>query len=275
MIKSLAQAPIDFLEEFRFIQEERNRRYPWKGAGILLPLFFSEEKPPGREGRGEFVFLFNKRSKKVPQGGDLCAPGGGIHPFFDPLAQTLLQFGIFPGARSAGFKEARQRGKKIFKIILLFCACAMRESWEEMHLNPFGVEFLGPLKTYRMQVRRRILFPVVGRVKRTGQYNPSKEVEKVIAIPLRAFFLPANYSIYALEVPPMLREEGLPHLWNFPSLVYKANGVEEILWGATFAVIHSFLRIVLGYPLPIPDGSRVIYRRLDLNYLSGDKITGI
>ncbi len=271
VIDALAQSPLDYLEQVKFIEEQKHSPMPWGGAGVLLPLYFSKDRSPVRNSSGEYVFLLNKRSEKVPQAGDLCAPGGGVHPFLDGLFQKILRVGLLPFGRGPAFKRARRRGKAIYGKILFFLGNALRESWEEIHLNPFNVEFLGPSPTYRLQARRWIIFPLVGRVKRTWRQKLSVEVEKIVPIPLQAFFLPENYALYSLEVPRNLIAQGIPNPWNFPCLVYGREGEEEILWGATFNVIQSFLKIVFDHPLPFPDGRRVFRRPLGAHYFSGSQ----
>ena len=269
VIDALARSPLDYLEQVKFIEEQKYSSVPWEGAGVLLPLYFFEDRSPVRNNSGEYVFLLNKRSKKVPQAGDLCAPGGGVHPFLDGLFQKILRFGLLPFVGGPAFERAKRRGKAIYEKILFFLGNALRESWEEIHLSPFNVEFLGPSPTYRLQARRWIIFPLVGRVKRTWRQKLSVEVEKIVSIPLQAFFLPENYALYSLEVPKNLIAQGIPNPWNFPCLVYGGEGEEEILWGATFNVIRSFLKIVFDHPLPFPDGRRVLRRPLVSHYFSG------
>jgi len=270
VMEALAQAPLDYLEQVEFLRQQKNSPSPWEGAGVLLPLYFSEEKKRSRDLGSQYVVLLNKRSKRVRQAGDLCAPGGGIHPVLDRISQQILQVGLLPWARELAFARAKQRGKTAYKKILFFLGNALRESWEEIHLSPFNVEFLGPLQSYRLQSRRWIIFPVVGRVKHAWQQKLSPEVDKLIAIPLHHFFLPENYALYSLEVPKEVIAQGIPNPWEFPCLVYDAAGEEEILWGATYTVIRSFLRIVFDQPLPSPDGRRVIQRPLHSNYFSGN-----
>ncbi|MBI5968572.1 MAG: hypothetical protein HY882_12050 [Deltaproteobacteria bacterium] len=261
VIDALARAPLDYLEQLRFIEEQKYSPTPWEGAGILLPLYFSDQ----------YVFLLNKRSRRVQQAGDLCAPGGGIHSFWDTLFQKVLRSGLLPWTRGPGFDLAKQRGKEVYKKILFFLGNALRESWEEIRLSPFNVEFLGPLPTYRLQSRRRIIFPAVGKVRQNWQPKLSWEVERIVPIPLQAFFHTENYALYSLEVPENLIAHGIPNPWEFPCLVYREDEEEEILWGATFNVIRSFLRIVFDLPLPSPDGLRVIRKPLVSHYFSGSR----
>ena len=272
VIDALARRRIDYLEQVEFIENQRSSPEPWGEAGVLLLLYFAEDKSAGENGPGRYVFVLNKRSRRVPQGGDLCAPGGGIHPFLDRLSQKILQFGLLPLARGPGFERARQRGKIVYEKILLFLGNALREAREEMHLSPFNVEFLGPLPTYRLRVRRWIIFPLVGRIKRAWNPKLSWEVEKIVSIPLQTFFRPENYALYSLEVPNKLISQGVPNPWEFPCLVYEESGAEEILWGATYSIIRSFLTTLFDYALPSPDGRRVIHRPLVANYLSGSEL---
>lgn len=268
VIEALARVPLSYVEEMEFIDRQRRGPAPWDGAGVLLPLHFPSG-PEGGHHSGEYVFLLNKRSSQVKQAGDLCAPGGGIHPLLDRLGQKALEMGLLPCARGPALDRARQRGKALYRRILFFLANALRESWEELRLNPCNVEFLGPLQIYRLSARNWIMFPLAGRVLRPWKPRLSWEVEKIVSIPLAAFFQPENYAVYSLEVPEKLVAQGIPDPWEFPCLVHKEDGEEEILWGATYQVIRSFLKILFGTPLPQPDKTTVIHRPLVPNYLSG------
>jgi 8-oxo-dGTP pyrophosphatase MutT (NUDIX family) len=269
VIDALSREPVDYVEKFAFIDRQRETQESFAGGGVLLPLFFQEGGGWGEAGSGEYVFLLNKRSKQVLQPGDLCAPGGGIHLFLDSFTQKILRFRLLPGVGGPGLKPAKKRGKEVYGKILFLLGNALRESWEELRLSPFNVEFLGPLPTYSLSSRRWIIFPLVGRVKHSWRPKLSWEVEKIVPIPLAAFFNPQNYAIYSLEVPERLMAQGIPSPWEFPCLVHREKGEEEILWGATFKVIQSFFQIVFQFSLPYPDGGQVIHRPLASNYLTG------
>jgi 8-oxo-dGTP pyrophosphatase MutT (NUDIX family) len=269
VIDALSREPVDYVEQFAFIERQREEEESFAGGAVLLPLFFQEEKKSGEQRPGEYAFLLNKRSKKVLQPGDLCAPGGGIQPFFDSLTQKILRFKLLPGVGGPGLEPARRRGKGAYEKILFLLGNALRESWEELRLSPFNVEFLGPLPTYSLSSRRWIIFPLVGRVKHSWQPKLSWEVEKIVPIPLSNFFNPKNYAIYSLEVPEKLIAQGIPSPWEFPCLVHSENGEEEILWGATFKVIQNFFQIVFDFSFPSPHSRRIIRRPLAPNYLTG------
>lgn len=250
------------------MERHRTGPTPWEGAGVLLPLFYQA----GRERKsaeGEFVLLLNKRSPELPQGGDLCAPGGGDHPVMDTNTREILEAGVFPSLRSPALEKAKERGDGEYRTVLYFWSNALRESWEEIRLSAFNVDFLGPLPTYRLQSRRWIIFPLVGQVREKWVYHFSSEVEKIIPVPLSAFYRPESYGVYALEIPAEMAARGIPNPWVFPCLIAEEDGEEEILWGATFHIIQNFLRTVFSFPLPPPQGKRVIRRPLRRTYLSG------
>jgi len=83
------------------------------------------------------------------------------------------------------------------------------------------------------------------------------------------FFPPGKLAVYSLEVPANLITQGIPNPWEFPCLVHKEDGEEEILWGATFEVIRTFFKIVFDFSFPASE--RVVRRPLVSNYLSGRK----
>ena len=269
VMEALAREPVDYLKQFEFVDRQRENQGGWGAGGVLLPLFFRENQTQGRNPSGEYVLLLSKRSKNVQQPGDLCAPGGGIHPRMDSLLGKLLGLGLFPRVRSPGLALARHQGKRPYEKLLLLLGNALRESWEEIHLSPFNVEFLGPLPAYRLYHRPWTIFPLVGRVKHCWKPKFSWEVEKIVSIPLENFFYPENYAVYSLEVPEALIHQGIPNPWEFPCLVHEEEGKEEILWGATFEIIRTFFQIVFAFSFPVPDRQRVIRRPLALNYLSG------
>ena len=269
VVEALAREPVDYLTEFDFIDRQKKSRRTWAGGGVLLPLYFHEDRDPEGNTSGHYVFLLSKRSKNVQQPGDLCAPGGGIHPFLDALSGRLLRFGLLTGIRGPGFTLAKRKGKLIYGKILFLLGNTLRESWEELRLSPFNVEFLGPLPTYRLHHRPWIIFPLVGRVKHCWKPKLSWEVDKIVSIPLEKFFNRTNYAVYSLEVSENLVTQGIPNPWEFPCLVHKEEGEEEILWGATFEIIRTFFKIVFDFSFPAPDKRKVVRRPLPLNYLSG------
>lgn len=272
IMEALARNPIDYLEQGAFMEKHKGGSTPWEGAGVLLPLFYRLTEENESSG-GEFVFLLNKRSQNLPQGGDLCAPGGGDHPIMDSNAQKILDSGIFPSLQSPALMAAKERGGEEYRAILYYWGNALRESWEEIRLSTFNVDFLGPLPTYRLQSRRWIIFPLVGQVREKWIYQLSPEVEKIVPIPVAAFYRPGSYGVYSLEIPEEMTARGIPSPWVFPCLIAEEQGEEEILWGATFQIIRTFLQIAIPFPLPPASGQRVIRRPLLRTYLSGESLS--
>jgi hypothetical protein len=91
----------------------------------------------------------------------------------------------------------------------------------------------------------------------------------MVSIPLEKFLDPANFAVYSLEVSESLMAQGIPNPWEFPCLVHKEDGDEEILWGATFEIIRTFFKIAFDFCFPMPERGKVVSRRLLLNYFSG------
>jgi hypothetical protein len=94
-------------------------------------------------------------------------------------------------------------------------------------------------------------------------------VEKVVEIPLAAFFREDLIGCYTLSGPDATGEDLAGQL-RYPCLIHRSSaGGEEILWGATFSIIVQFLAIVMDYRLPDWTRGPVIRRTLSADYLNG------
>jgi hypothetical protein len=156
------------------------------------------------------------------------------------------------------------------KTISLFLANALRESWEELHLNPLHVSLLGSLPTYSLHLFRRTIFPLVAITRSDWTPIPNPEVDKIIEIPLTSFFRKDSYGRYMIEASETLptTDQGP---WEFPCLIHEDDDGEEILWGATFYIIMNFLGIVFDFQLPDLHARRIRNKTLNLDYLSGNR----
>ncbi len=232
-------------------------------AGVLIPLFF---KTGSSTDNSECVFLLSKRSAAVSQSGDLSGPGGKLEPFLDRFLRSFI-VRMYPSLLNRdALIYARERGDVAFDNITLFLANAIRESWEEIRLSPFNVRFLGPLPSYSLRLFTRTIFPVVGLVGKEWHFTPNREVEKMVEIPLGAFYNEDNYGFFSIQSPSDKAKDE----WKFPCLIHEDNdGKEEILWGATFNIILSFLGIVFDFKPPEIQPQRIITRELHPHYLSG------
>jgi len=246
IIEKLGNSSIDFSEKFESIKKKRKKNETWHAAGILLIIHYKENPDAAVGNGGEFVFQLISI---------LC---------------NLISCGLPLILKGEALKHTQKRGKAAFRDISLFLANALRESWEEVRLSPFNVTFLGPLPCYDLTLFTKTIFPVAGLVKKEINFHPNGEVDKIVEIPLKAFFREENYGIYSLEASDEL-DEVEERRWDFPCLIHQDHdGKEEILWGATFAIVTSFLKIVFDFELPHMKPKKVIKRILLPDYLTGN-----
>lgn len=267
-IERLGTHPSDFREMMGQVAASPKPSHR-RAAGVLLPLVFRASPPGGSTGAGEFRFVLIKRSRHIPQPGDLSCPGGMLHPFLDRLLRHLLILAPLPILKGEVRRYAHRRGRETFRIISLFLANALRESWEELRIPPWKVRFLGPVPTHSLVLFTRTIFPVAGLIESPGPFRPNGEVEKLLEIPLASFYREELFARYSLEegTADQPRDQGSREL---PCFVHRgAGGGEEVLWGATFNIIVRFLEITLDYRLPDWRKGRIIRRTLRSDYLTG------
>jgi hypothetical protein len=191
-----------------------------------------------------------------------------LHTSIDSLLRPLVAARVAAILRKDTANYAREKGHETFKVITLFLANAARESWEEIRLKPCNLLFLGPLPCYCLTLRRRTIFPLVGFIKHECTFRTNSEVDKTFEIPLKAFFDPENFCRYMILAPDPTN----PLKYNqreYPCLTHADQGVQEILWGATFNIILSFLRIVLDYEPPQKRSDRAFKKILSAQYMKG------
>jgi hypothetical protein len=159
--------------------------------------------------------------------------------------------------------QERPRETRWLRILL---ATGLRESAEEMRLNPLGLKFLGPLPAQSLVMFKRIIFPLVVWISRQEKFYPNWEVEKIIYIPLSELLKPARYARYRL------RFESQPtasQFSTFPCFRYEQENKTELLWGATFRITMVFLNDVFGFSPPDLHSLPEIQGHLSRAYLSG------
>jgi hypothetical protein len=195
-----------------------------------------------------------------------------VHPVADRLLRHLISSGLAPIMQGKARSLARAKGVKTLEHISLFLTNALREAWEEIRVNPLNVQFLGALPSRELYVFSRIIFPVVGLVRRDWTFQPNREVERVIEIPLKALFDRNRYGTLTVEIESTLpfRHEVEP-VRNFPCFLYTPpGGREEVLWGATMSIVMNFLEIVFGFTLPEENSNRVVRKSLRPDYATGN-----
>lgn len=215
--------------------------------------------------------ILNKRSQAVNQAGDLCCPGGGISPGMDVfLAKTMTLPGL-PMWRWPFWSAIRSRRFKEAQILRVLFFTSLREGFEEMRLNPFGVRFLGPLPIQRLVMFGRVIYPMVGWVSKQQHFRLNWEVEKIVSIPLRKLLDPDNYVQYQLEMKDPNADNGSQQVYDAPSFLHKSGLESEVLWGATCRITLNFLELMFGFAVPTDGSLPVLKGIMDETYLSNGK----
>jgi hypothetical protein len=210
-------------------------------------LFLLGRQPGKRNHPEEICLILNKRSTNVRQAGDLCCPGGRVSPRLDTGLAKILNLPLLPLARWPYWPGWRQRRSHDVRWLRLLLATGLRESVEEMRLNPFGLKFLGPLPPQPLVMFQRVIYPMVVWVTGQKRFYPNWEVEKIVCIPLREFFNTSQYARYRLRIETPSTAENI----NIsPCFRYQKDGEAEILWGATFRITMVFLNYVFGFSPP-------------------------
>ncbi len=264
VVERLEAGPVDFVEQMQFVEEKQETGEKYAASAVLLPLEFDASSQ-------EYGVILNKRSTYVQQAGDLCFPGGGTDRRLDRILSRLLAWRILPTGRSEPLRRLLRASPRAREVFLFVLSSVLRESWEEMRLPPWKVEYMGALPTIWMQSFPRVIFPVVGKVRPGWKARPNWEVERVLRLPLRAFFDPANYATcrFLVQTPT---EEGQGALeWEYPCLVIDDPTGEEILWGATFKILMNFMERVFELPIEQINPSRRVLKELSPYYFTGKK----
>jgi 8-oxo-dGTP pyrophosphatase MutT (NUDIX family) len=118
-------------------------------------------------------------------------------------------------------------------------ATAVRESWEEVRLDPARLTRIGVLDHLRTVSGRSYIEPFVASLPDRPELVPDPgEVERILHVPL-----------VDLLAPGVFREErwGLPML-DRPVWFFEIEG--DTIWGATAAMLRNLLLVALGLPDP-------------------------
>lgn len=214
--------------------------------------------------------ILNKRSKKVRQPGDLCFPGGGLAPRLDPKLARLLGLPFSPLTRWPYWLTWCRRRPMEARQIPLLLATSLRESYEEMHLQPLRVQFLGPMPIERLVIFDRAIYPMLGWLSKPHRFKPNWEVDKIISIPLEDLFKPEHYARYRLHVPSNLQNATKHRTGDYPCLVHRHRKGADILWGATFRMVATFLDWVFDYQPPPMGTLPLVEKEMQDHYLTGN-----
>jgi 8-oxo-dGTP pyrophosphatase MutT (NUDIX family) len=114
---------------------------------------------------------------------------------------------------------------------------ALRETYEEIGLNPNRVRILGRMKSF-LTISNYKVKPVVGRVPWPFPIRLAQvEVSRVFTIPLEWLADPLNHEVQEREMPA-------PHA-PIPVIYFKPYD-GEVLWGVSAYIISNLLGILMG-----------------------------
>ena len=230
---------------------------------FLLGRRFEDERQSS-----EPCLILNKRSAMVKQAGDLCCPGGSISSHMDTFLSKMLYLPGSPLMRWPHWRQWVQLRNRESRSLAVLFAAALRESFEEMRLNPLGVNFLGPLPPQQLEMFRREIYPMVCWVPRQKKFFPNWEVEKLIYLPIRKLLNPSHYACCRLRSQIPRENWDNSSEKDFPCFVHDNS---EQLWGATFRISMAFLDIVFGFKPPDFESLPVVRGTLDINYQTGKR----
>jgi hypothetical protein len=253
----------------------RDARFYPKGVGSARTsssvLFLLGSCRNGRRGQVKTCLVLNKRSRAVRQPGDLCFPGGRTTPLVDTLLSRLIRLPFLPLGRWPFWQEWRTRRPNQARRLSLLLATGLRESLEEMRLNPAGIRFLGPLPAEDLTMFDRVIYPMVGWITRQKRFVPNWEVERVVYLPIKDLLNREQYARYRLHIK---RGNG-PNkaFYRKNSLCYRHETEKgtEILWGVTFRIILVFIKQVFDFDPPPIQTLPVIDNILDETYFNGSR----
>jgi hypothetical protein len=215
--------------------------------------------------------ILTKRSSRIKQPGDLCCPGGSISSDLDFYLAKLLYVWGSPLSRWPYWPLWHKKRHREARRLALLLATCLREGFEEMRLNPFGVKFLGPLPSRQLVMFRKVIFPMVCWVGRQKRFFPNWEVERMVYIPLKNLLNPSGYARYRIHMDSSPTNGNDSDITEFPCFVHECEGESEVLWGATFGITMAFLETVFGFVPPDMDSLPVVHGSLGETYLTGTR----
>jgi 8-oxo-dGTP pyrophosphatase MutT (NUDIX family) len=165
---------------------------------------------------GKLNVLFEKRSENLKnQPGDICLPGGKIEDGESPLQ------------------------------------AAIRETTEELNINPGEIDLFGPLD-YFISPYNSIIYPFVAYINKNS-FNPNKsEVESTFWVPLN-FFMQQEEEIHYVNIEPSFNDDFPFDLINqgknykfskgkLMQIFYKYE--DKVIWGYTALIIFDLIKVL-------------------------------
>lgn len=208
--------------------------------------------------------ILNKRSHLVRQPGDLCCPGGGIEMPWDLYISRLLRLPVWPLWRYWPLKRTVAS-----QTLALMLATGLRESFEEMGLNPLTVRFLGPLPPQRLIMFNRVIYPMVGWIACQKRFRLNWEVASIATIPIRDLLKKQYYARYMLDMASTGGQDESGTVKEFPCFCVQNSLYGERLWGATYRIVMELLQSVFNFIPPPNEALPQVKGHLSRDYLTG------
>ncbi|MDF1592528.1 MAG: CoA pyrophosphatase [Desulfobacterales bacterium] len=234
-------------------------------AAVLCLLGFYRK---GKRNAPQPCFVFNKRSIKVRQAGDLCFPGGRMMPRSDFYFSLGLRLPFSPLSRWPCWRWWQKHRPQEARRLSLLLTAGLREGLEEMRLNPLGVRFLGPLPSQRLEMFQREIYPMAAWIERRQHFFPNREVEKIVTMPIRSFLDPAHYAACRISFSAGREQQAARAREVFPCFCFPDESEQEILWGATYRMVMNFLELVFDFRPPPLDSLPVVTKRIGEEYIN-------
>jgi hypothetical protein len=183
----------------------------------------------------------------------------------------LLKLPFSPITRWPYWNWWRKQRPQESRRLLLLLAASLRESLEEMRLNPLTVQFLGPMPSQRLRMFSREIYPMVAWIKRQRHFWPNWEVEKIVKIPLQNMLNPARYACCRIHFDTKNAAGRDMVYGDFPCYLHQTPDETEILWGATYRIATHFLKLAFDFIPPPLQTLPVIHRTRGKEYIKKRK----
>jgi hypothetical protein len=141
---------------------------------------------------------------------------------------------FMPLARWVHWPHWRYYRRREIKNLALLLATSLRESFEEMRLNPLMTRFLGPMPSQNLDMFSRVLYPMVVWIHQkhfceleVERYRYSSQVCSTPETMLVAGFFRPTWSTSRSGI------QGLP-------LLSPSGRGREVLWGVTYGLSRFF-----------------------------------
>lgn len=200
-----------FTDFFENLKDELKKDLPGEKAHIkMAPAIRNYYKPTNKARKaGVLILLFPKNNE---------------------LHIAFIQRTEYNGPHSGQISFPGGKYELIDKNII---DTALRESQEEIGINPNLVDIFGKLSPLHIPISNFIVNPIIGMYKTTPIFKiDPKEVKKIIEIKLKDLINPKNCTTKEFKYGDL----------SFSAPIY--NPDNTIIWGATAMMLSEFIEII-------------------------------